>query len=393
MAESQVNPAQGTPTEQNHDIVRGVVNFFNVVGRTNTKIVYTSLGGNVVVDQGFRLFRGLYLNFPWKRRAVRVSLTNHTLDTESKETFTLGVNGANGVKIGYDADYQIRIVDVEKFYSVADSLGNGNDLSINTKEIYKLIQNLLEQRVLEYIHSRTYDDLMRLQSVDLQSAINMPGTNGATSLMQYIRDNYGVEVSRITFQLCQPKALSEEATKTRVVEQEKLTALQQQQKLKIEEEGRAERTRIMTDVQAEQVKKMGEAEAAAIGSINGADPTRVAEAKEETKRAQAYASGTATVYAFQGGQPNMVMGMPGMMNGMPQQQVSQPAQQPVSQVSTQSVDWNSLPDDEYLSVEDSAQLSAERGKAILPGARYHYSYLTAEEKTRYKVAADKGKTK
>ena len=53
----------------------------------------------------------------------------------------------------------------------------------------------------------------------------------------------------------------------------------------------------------------------------------------------------------------------------------------------QKIDWKSLPDDEYLSAEDSLRLAQERGMVLTPGGRYHISYLTEEEKKRYKVAA------
>ncbi len=380
--------AQVSPSDA---LIKGHVGFWRTIQGTKMRIVYTTLTGKIKVKSS-----GIFLNFPWRLKPVEISLDKKKIDTPERTCNTLGVNGSTGPQVSYDTDYYVSIVDSAKFMDAVYS----HDGQVTSAEVRRFIADKVDQITQDFIRTHDYQRLIASKSVDMMATIGQK-TNGsypAGTLNAELLDTYGVEISAVTFVARPPKTLLDEATRTKVEEQKKLTAAQEQERLRVEAEGKAERMGLMATAEAKRVTAVGRAEATAIGAVKGADPTQVALAKEQTKQAQAYAQGTATVYAFQGGQPGMMMGMPGMYGqpGQPAAQtVGQPGQQQSvrTQPSRRPVDWSILPDSEYLTAEDSAQLAAERGASIAPGGRYHISYLSDEEKQRYKVAAEKGKTK
>lgn len=400
---AQNNQVTGAFTE-------GVVGLFHTISGTKTKIVYTNLfTGKIHVKSG-----GFFLNLPWRKKAVKISLDQKKVDTVCRRTTTIGTGGNNiGPEVDYDTDYFIKVTDPEKFMDVA--------YSTSPSQIEKNIGDILDQKVQDYIRSQPYDILIRHSSVDFLSEIGSRA-NGAFppgSLNQELLENYGLEVTKITFKVKPPRELVEEATKTKQAEQAARTAEQESRRRQIEAEGQAQVTRINSAAEAEKIRLQGDALAQNISSwiaagmtneqiamklanqelVNGTNQHTIVMAAATQAQAQnGNDAFNATLMmqlfnqimqqnqAYQQAQPQS------QPQPQPQPQNQQPPQQQQGQPQSQ-IDWAALPNDEYLSAEDSARLAAERGQQIQPGGRFHISFLTDEEKTRYQVAAQRGNTR
>lgn len=390
------------PTQNPNEtlITTGIVGLFHTISGTKTKIVYTNLfTGEIKVKSG-----GFFFNFPWRKKAIKVNLDQQKIDTSEKQAFTLGGTAPNGAvqvgpQVSYDTDYYVRVVNPEKFM---DSAYAGS-----ASQILKTIGDILDQKVQDYIKTQQYDTLIAHNSVDFLNQIGnraLTGAFPANSLNQQLLDTYGVEVTKITFQVKPPQQLVEAAAKTRqaVEDQKRIKIEQETERMRIETE--ADRIKKLSDARAQETREVGKAKAEVLGDTASAlgqtlDPT----ATKDVMVADAFANGSNKGIMTIGGsgtQQTMDVAALGQIigqtiaNALPtQQQAGQQLQAGQQQQPQQPFDWASLPDTEYLTAEDSAALAAERGKGIQPGARYHISYLTADEKKRYCVAADKGKTR
>ncbi len=399
------NPQQGQPQSSN-DITEGVVGFFRTISGTKTKIVYTNIfTGEIKVKS-----RGIFFNFPWKSRPVRISLDQHKIDTVCGRTTTLGTGGNTvGPEIDYDTDYFVKIVDPGKFMDVA--------YSTSPEQIKKNIGDILDQKIQDYIRSHEYDTLIRQSSIDFMDEIGKRTNTGAFptgTLNQELLEHYGMEVSKITFKVRPPKELLEEATKAKQAELATKTAENERKRREIEAQADADVTRIKAAAVAEQERLKGEAIAKNIASwiaagmtneqiasqlvnhelVNGVNPNTIVLASSAVQQngsvpgQNAAFDMTTMLQLFS----KMLQQQQASQQQTVQQQPSQ--QQPVQQQQApEDADWASQPDTEYLTAEDSAKLAAERKTTIVPGGRYHILHLNDEERTRYCVAADKGKTK
>lgn len=397
--------------QQTDEFIEGVVGLFHTISGTKTKIVYTNLfTGKIHVKSG-----GFFFNFPWRKKPVKISLDQHKIDTICRRTTTVGTGGNNiGPMVDYDTDYFIKIVDPEKFMDVA--------YSRSAADIKRNIGDILDQKIQDYIRNQPYDSLVRQSSVDFLSEIGAR-INGAFppgSLNQELLENYGLEVSRITFKVKPPQELIDEVAKTKQAEQAARTAEQERIKREIEARGQAEATRITAEAEAEKERLKGAALASNIASWIAAGMTNEQIATKLANQELVNGTNPHTIIMAAAAAQQQTQQAPGVMGNaydmtlmlnlfnqiMQQNQTQQqpPAQQqpPQSQQNVQAgqqpqpapqVDWDSLPDDEYLTAEDSARLAAERGDVLLPGGRYHISYLTDEQKTRYSVAAQRGNTR
>lgn len=399
--------------QQTREFTEGVVGLFHTISGTKTKIVYTNLfTGKIHVKSG-----GFFFNFPWRKKAVKISLDQHKVDTVCRRTTTVGTGGNNiGPEVDYDTDYFIKIVDPEKFMDVA--------YSTSPSEIKRNIGDILDQKVQDYIRSQSYDALIRHSSVNFLSAIGdrVNGVFPPGSLNQELLENYGLEVTKITFKVKPPQELIAEATRTKQAEQATRTAEQESRRREIEAQGQAQVTRIAAEAEAEKERLKGAALAQNISGwiaagmtneqiaqklanqelVNGINPNTIVMATSAVQQ-QGSLPGqnstfdmTAMLQLFykmmQQNQPQQQQPQQQDQQQSNQQQGVQQQSQQAQQQSTQ-VDWASLPDSEYLSAEDSARLAAERGENLLPGARYHISFLSDEEKQRYQVAAQAGRTR
>ncbi len=404
--------------QQTGEFTEGVVGLFHTISGTKTKVVYTNLfTGKIHVKSG-----GFFFNFPWRKKPVKISLDQHKIDTICRRATTLGTGGNNiGPMVDYDTDYFIKIVDPEKFMDVA--------YSRSAADIKRNIGDILDQKVQDYIRNQPYDSLVRQSSVDFLSEIGAR-INGAFppgSLNQELLENYGLEVSRITFKVKPPQELIDEVAKTKQAEQAARTAEQERIRKEIEARGQAEATRITAEAEAEKERLKGAALASNIAGwiaagmtneqiatklanqelVNGTNPHTIimaaAAAQQQSQQAPGV-MGNAYDMTLMLNLFNQIMQQNQSQQQQPQQQPQpeqnvqagqqtgqQQSQQQPQQVS--QVDWSSLPDDEYLTAEDSARLAAERGETLLPGGRYHISYLTDEQKTRYSVASQRGNTR
>lgn len=417
MANNNANPnpqpqPNPQPAPEHGEFTEGVVGLFHTISGTKTKIVYTNLfTGKIHVKSG-----GFFFNFPWRRKPVKISLDQHKIDTVCRKTTTLGTGGNNvGPMVDYDTDYFIKIVDPEKFMDVA--------YSTSPEQIRRNIGDILDQKIQDYIRVQDYDTLIRQSSVDFLSQIGsrVNGVFPANSLNQELLENYGLEVTRLTFKVRPPQELIAEVTRTKQAEQEAKTAEQESRKRQIEATGQAEATRIAAAAEADKERFKGAALAQNIAAwiasgmtneqiaaklanqelVNGTNPHTIimatAAAQQQVQQGQIGGSAfdmTLMLQLFnQMMQQNQVQ-----QQAQPQAQQTQSQPQTQTQTQTQqqgqaqqqpqaSVNWSTLPDSEYLSAEDSARLAAERGETIQAGGRYHISLLSDEEKTRYQVAA------
>lgn len=405
------NNANPTPEQQQQqqtpehvNITEGIVGLFHTISGTKTKIVYTNLfTGKIHVKSG-----GFFFNFPWRRKPVKISLDQHKIDTICRKTTTLGTGGNSvGPMVDYDTDYFIKVVDPEKFMDVA--------YSTSPDQIKKNIGDILDQKIQDFIRIQDYDSLIRQSSVDFLSQIGSRDVNGvfpANSLNQELLENYGLEVTRLTFKVRPPQELIAEVTRTKQAEQAARTAEQESRRRQIEAQGQAEVTRIHSAAEAEKIRLEGEALAQNIAAWIASGMTNEQIAKKLANHELVNGRNEHTIIMAAADQAQQQAGsgafnatlMMQLFNQMmqqhqAQQQVQQPPQQQVQQQTqqqqqpTSTVNWAVLPDDEYLSAEDSVSLAAERGQTIAPGGRYHISLLTDEEKTRYHVAAQRGNTR
>lgn len=411
MADNNTNPTPQQDQQQVQDnLTEGIVGLFHTISGTKTKIVYTNLfTGKIHVKSG-----GFFFNFPWRRRPVKISLDQHKIDTICRKTTTLGTGGNSvGPMVDYDTDYFIKVVDPEKFMDVA--------YSTSPEQIRKNIGDILDQKIQDYIRVQDYDTLIRQSSVDFLSQIGSR-TNGAFpphSLNQELLENYGLEVTRLTFKVRPPQELIAEVTKTKQAEQAAKTAEQESRRKQIEATGQAEATRIAAAAEADKERFKGAALAQNIAAwiasgmtneqiaaklanqelVNGTNPHTIvmATAAAQQQLQQGSMGNNAFDMTMMLQLFNQMMQQNQAQQQPQQQSQQQPQQQQVQsqqqQAQPSSVDWASLPDNEYLSAEDSARLASERGQTIQAGGRYHISLLSEEEKTRYQVASAKTNTR
>lgn len=380
---------------QQDELVKGVVGFFHTVSGNKTKIVYTNvITGNLHVKE-----KGLFWNWPWRIRPVTVSLDQQKVDTPERLTHTASTGTSTGPTISYDTDYFLKIVEPVKFVEATESM--------SASAIRKTIGDLLDQKIRDFIITQDYATLMGQGAINFAAHLNA----GTPSLSQQIRDDYGVEVRNIMFRVKPPKALVEEANKTALAQQAQQTATAEAERDRIAAVGRAQVTTITADAEKQRLELEGAALAQNIQSwisagmtndqiatklanealTNGTNPNTIVFAGREAAGANPSFDMAATLSMF-----NMIMqrqqqnqqAAPQTNNAGPSNNVGQQQASSSSQV-----DWSSLDNDEYLTAEDSAALSAERGQTIVAGGRYHISYLTAEEKQRYVVASQKGRTR
>ncbi len=415
MADNNANQNAQNGAQNNQstgEFTEGVVGLFHTISGTKTKIVYTNLfTGKIHVKSG-----GFFFNFPWRKKAVKISLDQQKVDTVCRRTTTVGTGGTNiGPEVDYDTDYFIKIVDPEKFMDVA--------YSTSPAQIRRNIGDILDQKVQDYIRSQPYDALIRHSSVNFLSEIGdrVNGVFPPGSLNQELLENYGLEVTKITFKVKPPQELIAEATRTKQAEQATRTAEQESRRREIEAQGQAQVTRINAEAEAEKERLKGAALAQNISGwiaagmtneqiaqklanqelVNGVNPNTIVMATSAVQQ-QGFLPGqnagfdmAAMLQLFSKiMQQNQSQQTP---QAPAQEQQTQPESQRQAQTQAQQqpaqVDWSTLPDDEYLSAEDSVRLANERGDNLLPGARYHISYLTDEEKQRYQVAAQAGRTR
>lgn len=397
MAEQNPNPSAQNEAPTTSEFTEGVVGLFHTISGTKTKIVYTNVfTGKIHVKSG-----GFFFNFPWRSKPYKISLDQHKVDTMCRKTTTLGADGVSvGPSVDYDTDYFIKIVDPEKFMDVA--------YSTSPSQIKKNIGDILDQKIQDYIRRQVYDNIIVQSSVNFLDEIGrrVDGAFPANSLNQFLLENYGLEVSQITFKVRPPQSLIDEATKTKQAEQAARTAEQEKRRRIINAQTQAEETRITASAQAEAEKATIGAKVEVLGGTLNGDQLR----DVITTESIAKSNNTKIITGMPGtgtSQSAMDMATLGEVIGaaiaerFPQSQAQTgiPQQQSSQQVQTQQQrqitpeEWAALPDTEYLSVEDSAALAQERGQQIAPGGRYHISYLSAQEKQKYQVAAEKGKSK
>ncbi len=391
---SQQNQQQNSPAE----LVRGVVGFFSTVKGSKVKIVYTNVfTGKIKVKSG-----GLFFNFPWRTSPVEISLEQHKIDTVCRKT-TTRIGNDVGPEVDYDTDYFIKVVDPSKFMD--------SSYSQSVEQVRKNIGEILDQKIQDYIRSSEYDTLIHQPSIDFLDQIGKRTSTGAFptgSLNQFLLEQYGIGVAHVTFKIRLSKEI-QDAINARKQASEQAKAEDEKRKVKVTAaKADAEVKKIQAETDANVARLMGEASGAALrseleaykGIIPDEQMGSVVQAREIAKSKgtiiHSVGGSTATTDALTTG---MMMGrgfaMQNTEQPVQQQQPQQqpPAQQQPQQQAPSQVDWSAVSDDEYLTAEDSAQLAAERKTTILPGGRYHISYLTEEEKKRYCVASAKGKTK
>ena len=392
------------PQAQQHqqdELVKGVVGFFHTISGNKIRIVYTNvITGNLHVKT-----KGLFWNWPWRIRPVTVSLDQQKVDTPERVTHTASTGTSTGPTISYDTDYFLKIVDPVKFVEATESM--------SASAIRKTIGDLLDQKIRDYIITQDYATLMSRGAIDFATQLS----SGTPSLAQQISDDYGVEVRNIMFRVKPPKSLVEEANKTALAQQAQRTALAEAEKERIAAQGRAQVTTITADAERQRLELEGAALAQNMQSWIAAGMTNEQIAVKLANEALTNGTNQNTIVvasaaangAVAGANPNFDMAtMMSMFNIMMQRQqngaaqvsgVNNVAPAASSATATQQpdqVDWASLPDNQYLTAEDSAALAAERraknlpDAEILPGARFHISLLSDEEKQRYVVASQKG---
>lgn len=400
------NQPQAQQTQQD-ELVKGVVGFFHTISGSKTRIVYTNvLTGNLHVKT-----KGLFWNWPWRIRPVTVSLDQQKVDTPERTTHTASTGTSTGPTISYDTDYFLKIVDPVKFVEATESR--------SASEIRRTIGDLLDQKIRDYIITQDYATLMGRGAIDFATQLS----SGTPSLAQQIRDDYGVEVRNVMFRVKPPKSLVEEANKTALAQQAQRTATAEAERDRIAALGRAQVTTITADAEKQRLELEGAALAQNIQSWIGAGMTNEQVAVKLANEALTNGTNQNTIVvasaaangAVAGANPNFDMAaMMALFTQIMQRQQAQNGAAQVSGVNNvapapapavssaaasqqpDQVDWASLPDDEYLTAEDSAALAAERraknlpDATILPGARFHISLLSAEEKKHYVVASQKG---
>lgn len=373
-------------------VITGKVGLFGHIIGDKAQIVYSNLLSGDIHVKG----KGIFFNFPWKVKAVQISLDDYRIDTKPRAIQTKDPNGSGfGPEVFVDADYTVRIADSEKFMNAV--YGNNNQ-NISASYVRSMIGIKLDEMVAIYIKNLTYEEAVRQTSPNLMMLLNQIENNGL-SIKQNLFNLYGVEVADMTVLINEDEKLKNARKDTKEAEEKKKTSA-------IENATRLERAQ--TDSAIEKIK--GETAAQVEGAKFAArkdaltDEQLSAEQTTDIIKAESLANGQGTTRVFystgDAGVSQTVMGADvfGQVVGdalketLSQfQQQSQPAQQQTQQQQTQStqanVDWSKLPDTEYLSAEDSARLAAERGEQLLPGGRYHISLLNDAEKQRYHVAA------
>jgi len=400
MADNNQNQ-QPQQQPQQDELVRGVVGLFHTISGNKTRIVYTNVfSGQIHVKQG-----GLYINWPWRIRPVTVSLDQQKVDTSERITHTASTGTSTGPTVSYDSDYFLKIVDPAKFVESTESM--------SAAAIRRTIGDLLDQKIRDYIITQDYATLMGRGAIDFATQLN----SGTPSLAQQILDDYGVEVRNIMFRVKPPKNLVDEANKTAEARQAQQTAIAAAERDRLEAEGRARVTAITAGAEKTRIEAEGAALAQNMQKWIAAGMTTEQIAMKLANEALTNGTNPNTVVIAAanaqnatGTNPSFDMAtMMAMFNTMmrqnqqqvsqqqvqqaPQQQVQQAPQQQAQQAPQGQVDWDSLPNDFYLTAEDSSALAAERGINIVPGGRFHISNLTPEEKTRYVVASQKGRTR
>lgn len=399
------NQPQAAQQPQQDELIRGVVGCFHTLSGNKTRIVYTNVfTGKLHVKE-----RGLFFNFPWRIRPVTVSLDQQKVDTAERMTHTASTGTSTGPSVSYDTDYFLKIVDPVKFVESAESM--------SASAIRKTIGDLLDQKIRDYIITQDYATLMQQGAFNFAAQLNL----GTPSLATQILNDYGVEVRNIMFRVKPPKNLVEEANKTAHARQAQQTAREEAERQRLEAEGKARVTEITADAE----KKRIEAEGAALAQnmqrwiaagmtneqiaqklanealTNGTNPNTFVFANAGQQMGTDMSALFAMVTAAMRQQQQMQQGNGmGAVNNGNQQSVQQSNNAGATNNGNQqnstvpdTIDWDSLNDDEYLTAEDSAALAAERGQRILERGRYHISLLTSAEKQRYVVASQKGRTR
>ncbi len=384
------NPQNGAQPQQ--ELTEGVVGLFHTISGTKTKIVYTNLfTGKIQVKSG-----GFFFNFPWRTKPVKISLDQQKVDTVCRKSTTLGLDGQSvGPEVSYDTDYFIKIVDPQKFMDVA--------YSNSPSQIKKNIGEMLDQKIQDYIRKQSYTAFITQNSVDFLNHIGQRqnGVFPPGSLNQELLEQYGIEVTKITFKVRPPQRLIDEAEKMIQAKQAADRAEIDQKRQITEAKTAAESKKLTSGTDIELFRS----------KLEVLRSTLTPEQTTEYLTTEAIANGTGSTNVnlfkgdFGGSKPSADTIFLGQTIGAKIeegfsriQSTQAPQSAPQSQQPRQSTpltleQWASLPDDEYLTHEDSLKLAQERKTTIVEGARYRISLLTEEEKTRYQVAAEKGKTK
>lgn len=315
-----MNNQNNNQTIADNQIVQGELGLFNTISGKKTKVVYTNFFTGKVCE--FK--RGFFINFPWRVRPVKVSLSATKIDTVERTAHTAPPTGTVGTysagpSITYDIDYFIKVVDPVKYVEAVESK--------NAAEIRKNIGSMLDQTIRDYIIKRDYDTLLAMREINVYEELKKDRTGGRPSIAQALKDEYGIEICDIECKLQPSRELLAQADKTAVAEQAVKTAEAEQRRMNIEATEEAKRAKLDADKEAYRVKTVME---------SGLTSDQVTEIMKNEALTNGSNPNT-TIFAGNVGAGN-VMVAPGWGGNQPQQSANIPVQsvapvtQPVSDV-------------------------------------------------------------
>ncbi len=386
---------QNNQQPQKETLARGFLGLFSVVTPPK-KIAYAGLDGEITV-----VSKGLFFKFPWFIKPIEIVVGDGMkakIDTPKRTSITRAARGtAVGPEVEYDTDYRYKVVDAEK---LARFIYGQRDGITDERGLKEIVGDKIDQAVSDYIRTTDYNTLLsKSTSVDyLARLVGRRGGSGTfdpSSLNAEFLDKYGIEVTDVYLSIRPPQALVDAA------KQQKQTELERERR-KVEAEGQAAVMDIQSQAEAKKIQTLGAAQVSVdkqsleAAVTSGVTPDVAYGEREKTRRAGSYKN--ATVFEGVGGMAPM-MGYPmfgGYQPGSYQAGSGQSTTilSPLLSKTPQEQEeyYRNLSDDEYLSVEDSAALAAERGVVPkLSGYRFSIRQLTEDEKKRYHAASAKPK--
>lgn len=392
------NPSEELMRQRNEQIVNGgKVRGPFVTVKTGTVLVATNMFTGQIIEKSM----GLKIIWPWLRDARISSTHSQPLFTPTSSTLT-----SDNLRVSFDTDYMFKIVDQTKYASRV--MANREGTSMN-EEAIKTIGRILDQLVKDHIRQQNSDSFRQTTSLSLNNLLGTQLGNGRT-VEDDLEENFGIKITKMLIKdITLPKEITEAAAQAKEAEARRAIEIK-------DAEAQAKITRTTAQAEADKTKMLAEAQAEQIKQMLAAGLTETSMATKLANEALTNGTNPHTIVLAaaqakgQAAQSNPQFDMAAMLalfNQMMQQnqqnvQSVQTAASTAQQTPTPppaspepTVDFASLPDDEYLTAEDSIVLARERGEEsrLAPGGRYHISFLTDDQKARYSVAAQKGKAK
>lgn len=380
-----------------HIVSSGKVKGPFVTVKQGTVLVATNLFTGRIVEKS----PGLTVIWPWLRSPRISSTHSQALFTPPCTTLT-----SDNLTVSFDSDYMFKIIDQKTYEARVMATREGTSMS---EEAIKTVGRILDQLVKDHIKAQNSDSFRNTTSISLDGLLTTTLSNGRT-VEEDLEENFGIKITKMLIKdISLPKEITEAASKQKAAESRRNMEIR-------DAEAKATVTKTIADAEAYATTTLAEAKGNEIKQMidSGLSPDAVAIKLANEALTNGTNPHTIVLAAAQaqnqigaqfGNNSSFDMAvMIQLFNQMMQQNHDKPAVPPTSvpessapaeqQAATEStIDWASLSNDEYLSAEDSLTLAQERKVEIKPGARFHISLLTDAEKARYKVVAEKNRTR